>query len=341
MITHIKTKGFKGLDLNGDLAKKTIFTGPNTAGKSARAAAIAFALMGFIPFAAKTNKKASDLLDDYGNGESMLSEVTCGGVLFERRLWRKENGSVSTKLRIDKKGASKSEFAVALDRAGDPRIIDLNEFIGMSDPKKIETLFKLYPPKGDLKNLDSDIEKSKKRISVLNDSIRNSTGAINNLTKSKTDIELPAGSLAETQKEINDLLAGIDKAREALRIAEQKNAEEQKAIALANKGTDDSQAGFDKAMDENSPPAVDPAPTEPKEVTERLAETDPYRETHVSMPDGHTVKSHGFNSHGSQIESCAAESIKKIIDTMVAADCSMCAGLLVAKSELKNYEGAK
>ncbi len=48
MITHIKTKGFKGRDIDEDIHSKTLFVGPNGSGKSTRAHAIALVVLGVV-----------------------------------------------------------------------------------------------------------------------------------------------------------------------------------------------------------------------------------------------------------------------------------------------------
>ncbi|MCP3942408.1 MAG: hypothetical protein GY710_13100 [Desulfobacteraceae bacterium] len=138
-VTHLKTKGFKGADLNENIPEKALFFGKNTSGKSTKAAAIALTLHGSIPFASKTSKKPGDILDDFGQGNTLTTAVVYGGIEFERKLSKSEKGTVSQILRVDKQKHSVTDFAVALAQVGAPRIVDVADFMASSDQKKIDT----------------------------------------------------------------------------------------------------------------------------------------------------------------------------------------------------------
>lgn len=313
MITHLKCKNFMGQNIDEDISQKTIYTGKNTVGKSTRANIIAITALGFSPFSTKTSKKPSDILDDFGDGKKMVTEFTCCNVIFERKFTRSEKGSVSNLMRVNKTKANKSEFAVALSNAGNPQIIDLGAFLKISDNEKINTLFKLYPPGADLSNLDSQIEKSKKKISRLNESITNTTGAIAALIKSKTDINLPSGTLAETQASIENLTRGVLEAKESLRIAEEKNAAELKAAETVV----DTQAQADQIMADNTFPFQD--------EKNQAVKTENDINSNIDMPSMQDP----------------TESIQKIIDTIVKTDCNMCAAKMVAMVELSKFKGGE
>lgn len=326
MISSIKTKGFKGFDINESLAQKTIYTGKNTAGKSARSAAIALTILGFIPFAAKTNKKPSDILCDFGNGKTMTTAIISDGVEFERKFTRSKKGTVSQIMRVDKKKHSNGDFQLELFKAGNPRIVDLNDFISLSDAKKIDSLFALYPPGADLKNLDSDIEKSKKRISVLEESNRTATGVIQRLTESKANIVLPAGTMAEVTAKIATLTAGVKESQKALKIAEIKIAEDA-AVKKAMEKQEGSQAKSDQMMKDNTTPF-------PSEKDQAVKDENRTLENNVNS-------NQSFANNDKNIPKTfhdPAESIQKIIDTMAKTDCQLCAAGIVAKLELRKYK---
>ncbi len=219
MITHLKTRGFKGFDIDEDIPQKALFLGKNKSGKSTRAAAISLAVMGYIPFATKPSKNNADILNDYGVRDTLTVAATCGDTEFERHFYRTDKG-VSQRLRVDKKKHSAADFAVALANAGGPRIIDINAFMGLSDQKKIDSLFDIFPPSANLKSLDSEIENAKKDVSRLEKQERADTAVIQRLTQSKGEIELPAGSLAEVQAEIEKLTDQVKQAQENLKQAE-------------------------------------------------------------------------------------------------------------------------
>jgi len=315
MIQHIKTKGFKGFDINEAVHDKTIYTGKNKSGKTSRGMAIALTTLGFIPFAAKVNKKPADILNDFGAGNTLTTSIVCNDVEFERHFSKSSKGSVSQRLRVDKKKVSASDFAVALSNAGNPKIIDVVDFMSMSDQKKIDTLFTLYPPKADLKDLDSQIDKAKKTVNELQAQERTFTSVIQRLTASKAEIELPAGSLAETKAGIEKLTIQVKDAQENLKQLEIAEAAE-KAKTDQKK---DSQAEFDKIMQENTEGFKAP-------------------EDHIINQADYNVTNQKAAPLITGIELEAVKSIQKIIDTMIDADCGVCAAMLVAKQEVKKFK---
>ncbi len=317
MITRIKTKGFKGQDINEDVYPKTIYCGPNTSGKSTRAAALALAILGFIPFAAKTNKKASDIINDFGAGDTLTVAVVCNEVEFERHFYRKEDGGVSQRLRVDKKKYSASDYAVAMSNAGCPRIVDVNDFISMSDQKKMDMLFDLFPPKANLKDLDSQIEKAKKTVTDLQAKDRASIAVVQRLTKSKGEIELPAGTLAEVQAEIETLTGQVKTLQEEIKQAEIADAQEkvkEQAKADAVKSVEASNhVEKPEIQTDNSPGIVD-------FVQGRQPSSYP-----------HFMKVYDEGND-------PAVSIQKILDALNKSGCSICAAAIIAKHELKKFK---
>ena len=315
MIEHIKTKGFKGFDISEPVHPKTIYTGKNKSGKSSRSHAIALTILGYIPFAAKTNKKAADILNDFGVGDSLTTAITLNGVEFERHFSRAGSGSVSQRLRVDQKKVSASDFAVDLSRAGDPRIVDVNDFMLMSDQKKIDVLFSLFPPDADLKSLESKIDNAKTTVNELQAKERTFLSVIQRLTASKNDIQLPAGSLPEIRANIEKLTGQVKDAQNNLKQIE---IDEAKETAKADQKKS-SQAEFDRIMESKEGPFV---PREKSFEKQKLEFTD--------LADNSKFIT------GTELE--AMKSIQKIIETMIDADCSVCAALMVAKSELRRFK---
>ena len=327
MIQHIKTKGFKGFSIDEPVHEKTIYVGKNKSGKSSRSHAIALTLLGYIPFAAKTNKKVSDILNDFGIGDTMTTAIVCNDVEFERHYSRDKKGSVSQRLRVDKKKVSPTDYAVALSNAGAPRIVDVPDFMLMSDQKKIDTLFSLFPPGADLKNLDSKIDRAKTLVNDLQASERTMTGTIQRLTASKSEIEMPAGSLPEIRSEMDKLTKQILDARESLKLIE---IDEAKETARAEQKTS-SQAEFEKVMKMNTVVFV---PGESKQDQEKPRHT---REEVEAMVD--FVRQDLTPTNYISRTEIVAASIQTIIDTMSDAGCEACAAMLVAKMELRKFKG--
>ena len=319
MIEHIKTKGFKGFDINEPVHPKTIYTGKNKSGKSSRSQAIALTILGYIPFAAKTNKKAADILNDFGVGDSLTTAITLNGVEFERHFSRAGSGSVSQRLRVDQKKVSAQDFAVDLSRAGDPRIVDVNDFMLMSDQKKIDVLFSLFPPAEDMKSLESKIDKAKTTVNELQAKERTFLSVIQRLTASKNDIQLPAGSLPEIRANIEKITGQVKDAQNNLKQIE---IDEAKETAKADQKKS-SQAEFDRIMESKEGPFV------PGNHTEKIK--------HVVNQADFNVTNQGGGLR-TRIELEAMKSIQKIIDTMLDAGCDVCAGLIVAKAELRRFK---
>ncbi len=331
MITHVKTKGFKGFDINEDIPEKALFCGKNRSGKSTRSAAIALAILGYIPFATRSSKRPGDILDDFGVGESLTVAVVCNNVEFERHFTKSKEGSVSQRLRVDKKKYSAQDFAIELFKAGAPKIIDVNEFMALSDQKKLDTIFSLFPPAGNLKDIDSKIEKAKKTISDLQTEDRTSVSVIQRLTKSKTDIVTPAGNLAEIRADIEKLTKQVRDAQDDLKAAEIEQAKTE-AAGKAAKDTmiigEKSQVAFDRIMEEKEKDAE----KEKNAKREKDAELDRMVEEYFSDPPNEVhTKQFSFNHD-------PAESIQKIIDVLKDSGCEICAAVIVAKQELKKFK---
>ena len=148
MITKVTAKGFKGCDFAQELSGRTIFFGPNGAGKSARSQALQLAVNGGIIGVGKTN---DDILSAFGEGDKLVVGVEIDGkYLFERGFVRGASGSVSQGYKAGGVKVSKDYFMKALGESGAPVVLNVADFMGLSDQKKIEALFQLYPPAGDV-----------------------------------------------------------------------------------------------------------------------------------------------------------------------------------------------
>lgn len=348
MIESIRTKNFKGFSIDEPVHPKTIYTGKNKSGKSSRSHAIALTILGYIPFAAKTNKKASDILNDFGVGDSMTTAITCNGVEFERHFSRSGEGAVSQRMRVDKKKVSATDYAVALSHAGNPKIIDVNDFMQLSDQKKIDLLFTLFPPDADLKGLESKIDKAKQSVNELQGNERTFLSVIQRLTASKTEVELPAGSLPEIRAGIEKLTIQVKAAQDNLKQIEIEEAEaeatrkaelnklaeiEKAKVAAKTEQKKDSQAEFDRIMESKEGDFVlgdgETSMDKPRHTKEEVE----------NMVD--FIKNDMVSGTGWEIETVDAnplQSMQKIIDCMNDAGCQTCAALIVAKAELRRFK---
>jgi len=321
MITHIKTKGFKGQDIDEDIYPKTLFVGPNGSGKSTRAHAVALVVLGYVPWAAKAKKKPADILAAYGSGKSLTVAITINGMEFERHIVQYDSGKTSQRYRIDKAKYSATDFAVELSKAGDPKILDVSAFMELSDQKKIDTIFHLYPPAGDVKDIDAKIEKKTDEINRLNRTTRGYDSVVQRLSKSKGDIEIPGGSLAEVQADIESLTADIKQAQEDLKQAE---------IEAARVEAEEKERARAKVE------------AEKKAETVRVKEekkSDPIPSVIRDVHNANLKRVKDFVSGGpSPFDRLdPVQSIQSILDTLEAAGCGACAAKLVAKRELMKF----
>lgn len=331
MIEHIRTIGFKGFDIDEDIPQKVIYTGKNKSGKSTRAGAIAIALYGHIPFST-AGKRPGDILESFGK-DSMIVAVTIGGKEFGRKFSRNEKGSVSQVVQVDKKRVSTENFAILLDRAGGPRIADVAEFMKQSETKKINTLFDLFP-NDELDSIDTEIENAKVDVSRLEKKKTGAESTVVRLTNSKQGIEIPSGSIAETQSEINSVEIKIVELEEEIKQAEIEEAkadakEEGKKEAAENMVVE-KETGVSLRV-ESFLPSDDPLEAE---ISKGEQQIENYK---ANSPDDS-----GFpfqHSTPNPVEkSLASISIQRIIGALNGSGCNTCAALIVAKQELKKYK---
>lgn len=359
MITHIRTQGFKGFDLDEDVPEKVIYSGPNKSGKSTRAGAIAIALYGFIPFST-AGKRPGDILDSFGDGKSLVSVVKIGGKEFGRKFSRNEKGVVSMVMQHEGKRTSKENFAVLLSKAGGPKIADVAAFMDQSETKKVDTLFELYP-NPELATIDNEIETAKAEVSRLTAEKDRAESTVQRLTNSKNQIELPAGNIAEVQNEINAVEIQIVQIEEQLKQAEIEAAEikakaegerqereradaEKKEIEHGIKTGEwaGSVIQIDPGMpviDPNNPAdPLDSIPDSPQmqEIDRTISGMENRLEDFKSGSIDDTAKPHEI---AYTLKSETSFSIQRIIDALTGAGCGTCAALIVARQELKKYKG--
>jgi len=373
MITHIRTKGFKGFDIDEDVPLKVIYNGKNMSGKSTRAAAIALALYGNIPFST-AGKRPGDILESFG-GDSLVVAEKVNGTEFARKFSRNDKGVVSQSVQIDKKKASAQNFAIMLDKCGSPKIADVAEFMRQSDAKKVDTLFELYPCP-ELAEIDTEIDDAKADISRINAKIDGAESTVQRLTASKNAIELPAGSISEIQSEINQIEIQIVQLEEQIKAAEISEAQEkaraeaerierEKAerakIAAAEQAEIEKQAAVEAERERARLEAEKPIEIEPMKTNEdwqksgidsmpdspAMAELDQTITRMERQVDGlnpaisiENCTPHGKTGDYTQVNQItAANSINRIINAMTQTGCTVCAALIVAKQELKKYRG--
>ncbi len=344
MIEHIRTIGFKGFDLDEDVPHKVMYCGKNKAGKSTRAAAIALALSGYIPFST-AGKRPADILDSFGDGKLLVSAVKIGGKEFGRKISRNDKGTVSMVVQIDGKKKTAQEFAVALHDAGAPRIANVAEFMSQSENKKIDTLFDLFPVGDDLSALDNEIETAKAEVSNIDKKKTGAVAVVQRLTESKSKIELPSGSLAEVKTEIGAVEIQIKDLRNQIKDAEigeakENSKKEAEKNLLAEQKKESEQSSETKSIPDQGVGSSFIASSAPQIFEERGVVGPSFSSDPVVESDNFISIEQVAEAVADRVENIhnPSDSIKRIIGALENSGCSVCAAMIVAKQELKKYK---
>lgn len=327
MITKIIGTNFKGGNFEQPLARLNLLVGANGTGKSARIQALMLAVMGYIPGGAKKNQ---EIIDTYGSAWAMNVGVEIvnesGIALLSRGFVRSEAGAVSQKYTIDGAKAKEVDFQKALAMHGDPKIIDVSAFMDLSDQKKIDAIFALYPPAGNVNDIQNKIDALKEKLSVLTEKKTSCEVAAKRLISSKPT--LPPGSLAEITGKIAEIEQQLTESREALSTAKAAEAARVAKEKAEKKAADDIKMLEEKHEKENKKAQLPEKGPMEKLVDEKFGTEQAPKypcgdaESLLRMP-GRTAPWVG--------------SIQMIIDTMGKTGCNACAARLVAVRELKKY----
>jgi hypothetical protein len=324
MITKVLAKGFKGCDFAQKLSERTIFVGPNGSGKTAHSQALQLAVNGGVIGAGKTN---DDILSTFGEGDKLVVGVEIDGkYLFERGFVRGPSGSVSQGYKAGGVKVSKDYFMKALGESGAPVVLNVADFMALSDQKKIEALFQLYPPAGDISAVQGNIDTAKEKINSLAAKVKTSEQAAARIASSKSQIQVPAGTLAEIDAQITSLEAQLKEAQENLtqiRMEEQKAADALRAKEEADRREKERTETEEKAKVER-----------PGEMTKKS-----YALLGAEKVHGIAVTP-GLPGPVVRIPPafCVASSFQAIITAMDDAGCGTCVAKMIARRELRKYQ---
>lgn len=321
MITNIKTKGLHGPDISQPCSKKMMFYGPNRSNKTTRTNIIHLCLNGFISSAHRVCKKPVDILNQYAKGDFLTSAIEINETEFEFHISRDSKGKTSRRFRIDKKKYSEKEYMTELALSGNPKIIDLESFIQMSDAKKIDQLFKLYPAKVDIKKLNSDIEKKNAKISRYKADIETKKAVIRENEKSKQLIELPAGTLADIKDELENHRIAYQGTRDKITEIKAKEKAKQEMVVESEKNVGLVKEDF---------------------LTEQQSNAIYNQEAPVP---GGTFPGIDEKQSNTELELINAKqdcviSLQKILKSMNDSGCSMCVAAMVCKKEIREAKNA-
>lgn len=358
MITQINGEGVKGLSFKQPLGKLNLFVGPNGVGKSARCAALMLTILGYAPTAnGKPIRKNDEILDAFGDGKKMFVGIETDDKTHLLRRFSRENDSVSQVQMVDRKKATREGFGQAL--AG-MKALDLGAFLSLSDQKKIDTIFSLFPLSEDTKGLDARIEELKEKQNRTDSQLRTLGATIERLLKATAQIELPSGTAAETDKEIADTEAALKAARQQLLDARVESGRQEaaaKAKADADMAVRKAVAEAEAKKTPQSPPPIDQTGHEhlaggPSKIQPAIVD-DPVPgsrgrytitgqtglqavESDLFTPTTKSGEISGYCLSFSTKEE-AEMSLRSILATIERAGCSSCAAALVCKRELKKY----
>jgi DNA repair exonuclease SbcCD ATPase subunit len=298
MAKGIGANGFKGLSFATELAPRTLIVGPNGTGKSARTQALQLALRGYIPGGPKKNE---EILTVYGNGEEMSVVITIGALEFGRRFSRNAKGAVSQIYEVCGKKSAKEFFMQSLGEVGAPRVIDLAAFMDLSHQKKIDEIFKLFPPGGSIDKIDVELTKKKELRNNMKQKLEDLKGTRGRLTEARKNLSLPAGNLSEIQGEIAKLEGELKVKRKELGDLKIKEASE-------------------RAVEEARTKAETLQPSVTTQVEAPLTRTTPLINSPITP------------------KSQVRESFNRIMNVMERAGCSACAATMIIKTEMRRYQ---
>lgn len=342
MITSIILNNFKGRSERVELDRYNLFCGVNGSGKSAIAEAVTLALTGYVKGVKRQNQEIFHKM--FSNiGDPLVTEHSVGfvfkakGILLEfKRAFSAGKGEhVAQEYFVGGKKVSKDQYNKVMAESRVPGIFDIEAFMEFSDEKKINAIFERFGDLEDDVEVDSKIDTSKTKINKLNGLIKVNTGVTQKLSVARAEYELPDGSLAEVNNEIEKVAAEVKLANQhltKLRIAE---AKKEKEDELEKKNKDTLEAAQEIFGDPPAKPAVDNLADIVTGVSQ-LSKPDTIDESYLNDTDTERLAEKARDDRLSP-----RDSIQKIINAIKSVGCVLCsngAGIMVAKSELKKYE---
>jgi len=315
LISRVFALNFKIKEVDQVLSWKTIFTGPNGAGKSAHSDAIFLAYYGHIG----EYKRPADIVKNYGLEDQLKVGFECGKTKFERRFSINSKGQGTTSLYLNGSKVGAMDYTQAL--MGVPKIINLKEFLDLSDQKKIKHLLSLYPKIDGLTMLAGQIESLENKKTELQSKIRTCESMAGQLSRRVAESELPSGTLAEIQAQINETKTEIKNLEATLQDIERREAVEE------------DQKNREAEMDQRAKEAFEKAVLEGQQKHDQLSlEKNQWKTSQVGIKSGEDLGP--LNAMASPD---AYTSLSIILDTMDRSGCDVCAARLVCIREMKKF----
>lgn len=317
MIARIYAHGFKGLSFDQPLGLRTLIMGRVGSGKSSRSLALALLVTGGLPGIGISHTN-SDVFRAVGSGDTLTVGIEIDdGKTFERTYKRKKDGSVSCDCRVDGERTSKNLFEMELDRQG-ISIADVAGFLALSDAKKVDELFRLFPPDGDVRGLNVSILRTKERISQIEGNIKGKEQSCQSLSTSIAELNLPAGTLPEVQAEITRVEREYQEARDEMTLEKAR---------LEREAQDAAKAAKERARAS--------AETKPIPQTLLLAGATQQATLSTSTPLPEHSQARQAAGGGQDVSDTGIHALERVLSALERAGCDGCAAKMVLKREMK------
>ena len=302
MITKVFATGFKGREIDQELGRYTLFCGPNGSGKSARTQALTLACLGYLP--QDQAKLPSVIHATHASAGDMEVGVVVDGKKFSRRYQEGKHEAFLDGCKVPQKSVEKVLFEL-----GNPKILDLRAFNDLSDAGKIDYLLALFPPEGDLKTVEKDLGKLDEKEKRLRADLKSARQVVERLTKERSGMELPAGTLAEVKAKIAETEKALAESQDELK-EEEAREREQKA---AEDATKEAETKYKAGMTISAPISGTPIPLNDKPFPPILV-------SRLGFDDG--IRK-------------GIEALELVKRTLVSAGCRSCAALIVVNAEIR------
>lgn len=348
MITSVILNNFKGRSETIKLDRYNLFCGPNGSGKSAISEAATLAIKGYVEGVKRQNQEIyhkmfsgidDSLTTEHSVGFVFKSDNIRDGVEFKRAFSASKGESIAQEYFVDGKKVSRDKYNEVMTTCRIPGIFDIESFMEDSDDKKINTIFERFGDLEDDIEIDSKIDTAKTEINRLNGLIKVNTGVSQKLSVSRAEYELPSGSLAEVDKEIEKVVAELKLANQHLTKLKIKEAERKKEDEMLKKNEETKLAAQEIFGGEKGTPTQD-IRGYVDEDSPLLEGLDAIDESYLNDTDTER-QDPNYQAQESGDGLSPRGSIQKIILAIKGVGCTLCAngaGIMVAKAELKKYE---
>jgi colicin import membrane protein len=238
----------------------------------------------------------------------------------------------------------------------------------LSDQKKIDLIFTLFPPEADLSGIDKKLEALAGEEKTKTAELKSISLVIERMTKERAEMALPAGTmaeikdsiaekekqLAETEEAIKDIEAQerADKAKadaeakakaEAERVKAKADAEAREredkakraAVEALKKAEKEKQEAVKSAEQKGRKEAKAELKITPQEAKEAANDT---RERNI-MEIGEII---GFENKDDEFKNAInifCRDLERILSVMQATKCPQCAAIILVKTLKQKYQG--